>query len=113
MKTHYLHCQNPWFNLIRDGKKTVEGRKNLPKFRTWRPGDHLIFQHKNEQFSTRIVALRRYKNLSEYLNTEGFQRVLPGVESFDEAMHIYLQWSTEEEIAKYGFLAIEVELLNS
>lgn len=110
MKNHHLHCQNPWFSFIRDSQKTVEGRKNLPKFRTWRPDDHVIFQCNNEEFSTRIVALRSYKNLSDYLNAEGFQRVLPGVKRLDEAMRIYLQWSTEEEIAKCGFLAIEVTL---
>lgn len=113
MKKHHLHCQDPWFSFIRNGQKIVEGRKNLTKFKKWRPGDHLIFQCNNEEFSTRIVALRCYKSLSDYLDSEGFQRVLPGVRSLDEAMSIYLQWSTEEEIAKYGFLAIEVELLSS
>lgn len=111
MKKHHLYCQKPWFNLIRNGKKTVEGRKNLPKFLLWRPNDHLIFQLNDEQFLTRIIDLRRYNGLAEYLNAEGFHKVLPGVKSFDEAMHIYWQWSTKEEIAKYGFLAIEVELL--
>lgn len=111
MKTHHLHCQNPWFRLIRDGKKIVEGRKNLPKFNSWHIGDYLVFQCSQEQFLTRIVDLRRYKNLREYLNAEGFENVLPGIKSFDEAVDIYLQWSTQEEIAKFGFLAIEVALI--
>lgn len=110
MKPHYLHCQNPWFSLIRDGKKTVEGRKNLPKFNFWQKGDYLIFQCGHEEFLTRIVDIRQYKTLQEYLKTEGFQRVLPGVQSFDEAIRIYQQWSTQAEIDKFGFLAIEIEL---
>lgn len=111
MKTHYLHCQNPWFNFIRDGKKIVEGRKNLPKFKSWCKDDYLIFRCGHAEFLTRIVELRRYKNLEEYLNFEGFERVLPGIQSFDEALSIYLQWSTKKEIAKFGFLAIEVKLI--
>lgn len=112
MRKHNLHCQNPWFSFIRDGKKIVEGRKNLPKFRLWQPGDHVIFQCGSEQFLTKIIAMRRYNDLLDYLNTEGVENVLPGVKSLKEAMDIYLQWSTKEEIAKIGFLAIEVQLLN-
>lgn len=111
MKIHRLHCQDPWFSLIESGKKCVEGRKNLPKFCNWKPGDIVIFYLGTKDFKTRIRAIRQYYSLEDYLTTETLERVLPGVKTLEEGIQIYLQWSTLEEIGRFGFLAIEVERL--
>ena len=111
MKHHRLHCQDPWFTLIKEGRKPIEGRKNLPKFKDWRPGDRLMFELEGQSFETEIIALRRYKTLEDYLSTETLGRTLPGVETMTEGIAIYLQWSSRVEIERYGFLAIEVKLL--
>lgn len=110
MKTHRLHCQDPWFTLIRTGKKPVEGRKDLPKFQSWSIGDLLIFDLDHQSFRTRIVGLNRYKTLEDYLRTETLERTLPGVKTIEEGILTYLKWSSREEIEKFGFLAIEIEL---
>jgi len=112
-KTHELHCQDPWFTLIRNGKKIVEGRKNLAKFKSWAPGDIIIFKFKHNFFKAQITAMRRYKSLEEYLDCEGISKVLPGINTKEEAIKIYLQWSSLEEIKKYGFLAIEIRLIKN
>lgn len=111
MNTHKLHCQDPWFSLIAEGKKSVEGRKNLASFRSWQPGDTLVFYCGERSFKTRIMALRRYDSLEDYLITETLERVLPGVKTISEGIATYLQWSTLQEIKALGFLAIEIELL--
>lgn len=110
MKIHRLHCQDPWFSLIRSGKKLIEGRKDLPTFKDWQPGDTIIFYLGNRSFKRKIAALRRYKSLEGYLQSETLERTLPGVSSIAEGVDIYLQWSTKEEIERMGFLAIEVSL---
>ena len=47
---HYLSIQNPsdcpTFTYIKNGIKTVEGRKNSCKYRSYHPGDTLIFTYK-------------------------------------------------------------------
>lgn len=108
MKTHRLHCQDPWFSFIENGQKKVEGRKNLPKYRNWSAGDIIVFYLGTREFKAVIRAIRHYKNLEEYLLKEGIERVLPGIDSLKKAMAIYMQWSSQEEIEKNGFLAIEV-----
>lgn len=110
MKTHHLHCQDPWFTLIKEGKKPIEGRKNLPQFKKWLPGDILIFYLNNQSFQTQITAFRHYKTIESYLQHETLQRALPGIQTMEEGIRIYYQWSTEAEIKKYGFLAIEVKV---
>ena len=91
MKTHRLHCQDPWFTLIRTGKKPVEGRKNLPKFQNWSVGDLLIFDLDRQSFKTRIVGLRRYKTLEDYLCTETLQRTLPDIKTIEDGVSTYIQ----------------------
>ena len=112
-KTHRLHCQDPWYSLIKSGKKTVEGRKNLPKYASWRPGDTLVFELHGDEFETCIVAIRHYKSLEDYLKAETVERVLPRISETSDAIKVYLQWSTREEIQQLGFLAIEVQLPES
>lgn len=111
MKTHRLHCQDPWFTFIENGRKRVEGRKNLPKYQSWSPGDVIVFYLEAREFNTVIKDMRHYKNLKDYLLTEGIDKVLPGINSLQDAMAVYLQWSTPKEIERDGFLAIEIELL--
>ncbi len=112
MQIHELHCQEPWFSFIQSGKKIVEGRKNLPKFAQWKPGDILDFYCDGKSFRTRIIDMRRYKTLEYYLTTETLECVMPGVKTLEEGVAVYLQWSTRIEIEKYGFLAIEIQVLN-
>lgn len=112
MKTHRLHCQDPWFTFIKNGIKSVEGRKNLPTFLSWQPKDKVVFFLGNNQFNTEIVALRRYNSLEDYLTNEKVEKVLPGITSLSEAIRIYLQWSSKEEIEQLGFLAIEVRRMS-
>lgn len=108
MNTHYLHCEDPWFSLIERGTKTVEGRKNLAKFKSYKPNDVLIFQLRDRQFTTKIIALRRYKTLEAYLKEETLARTLSGIRSIEDGVKIYHRWSTVEQINDVGFLAIEV-----
>jgi ASC-1-like (ASCH) protein len=109
-QSHRLHCQDPWFTLIQSGKKSVEGRKNHPKYRNFRIGDSVIFHLGDEEFETRIVALRLYGSIEDYLMGETISRVLPGVHSISEGVDVYLQWNTREEVKRLGFIAIEISV---
>lgn len=107
---HRLHCEDPWFTLIKNGVKPVEGRKNSPKYATWKTGDKLVFALGEQEFVTTITKISKYKTLEDYLEGETLARALPGVLTLEEGVNIYLQWSTREEIEENGFLGIEVSL---
>lgn len=107
----HIHCQEPWFSKIKAGLKTVEGRKYNAKYANLKSGDLLEFYCGDQHFLTEVIAVRNYKTLEEYLQTEDMQNILPGVGSFEEALAIYLQYSSREELAKAGgFLGIQVRL---
>jgi ASC-1-like (ASCH) protein len=54
----------------------------------------------------------KYPSLERYLLDVGIENAVPGTATLEDAMKIYYQWSTEEEIQKYGFLGIFIKLID-
>jgi ASC-1-like (ASCH) protein len=111
MATHYIDCSEPWFSLVKEGKKPVEGRKNSETWSELKVGDTLIFRCKEKTFPTTITGINLYTGedpLKEFLETETLSRALPGKKTLEEGAAVYLQWSKLDEIKKMGFLGIQV-----
>lgn len=106
-----IHCEDPWFSLIRDGIKPVEGRKGSPSHKKIKVGDFLNFTNGMEGFVAEVTEIRAYSTLEEYLNDVTVEKALPGVKTMEEALKIYRQWSTDEQIKAYGFLGIFIHPL--
>jgi ASC-1-like (ASCH) protein len=109
MIVHHIHCQEPWFSLIRQGKKPVEGRKNTHSYRAIKPGDRINFMNGEENFLAEVLEIRNYPGLDEYFQDVSLEKALPGVASIEEGKEIYYEWSTEEKIREFGFLGIFVK----
>lgn len=109
--SHTLHCQDPWFSLMKNGKKLVEGRKNSAKNSQIKAGDTIVFYFHNEQFLTQVTEVRKYVSLEAYLHDVTVEKALPGIPTFEEAVHTYLQWNSQEEIEELGFLGIFIKVL--
>jgi ASC-1-like (ASCH) protein len=105
-----LHCSEPWFSFIQKGQKRVEGRKNSAKYHSIKPGDQIRFFNGDASFLVIVTEIRSYQTLEAYLQDVGIENALPGIKSLEEAVKVYLQWSTKEEICRLGFLGIFVEL---
>lgn len=116
-----IEVSSPWFELIRDGKKPVEGRKGTPRWLRIRPGMSglIINPETREWFSVTCTDVNSYRDIKTYLICEGIERVLPGLldetqGSYEEAIEcgvqIYSQWWTPAEVEKYGVLAIQIAL---
>jgi ASC-1-like (ASCH) protein len=109
MAKHRMSCQDPWFSLIRAGKKLVEGRRNSPGWQKLKVGDDLELFCNKEAFTVKICRIDRFPTLEAYLEGVGLENALPGVASMEEAKKIYLHWSTEAQIKRWGFLGIWIE----
>lgn len=106
-----LICDEPWFSFIRKGIKPVEGRKNSPKYQKIQIDDFIDFSNGIEQFRAIVTEIRSYASLEDYLDDVTVQKALPTVSSLEDAVKIYLQWNTPEEIQTYGFLGIFIKLV--
>lgn len=109
--TIQLICDEPWFSFIRQGIKPVEGRKNSPKYQNIQPGDLIEFTNGKENFLSLVIEVRGYTSLEDYLRDVTVSKALPNILSFEEAIKIYHQWSTPDEIRKHGFLGIFIKPL--
>ena len=128
-----IEISEPYFSFIKNGTKKVEGRKISPKWKNLKIGNKMLitcntFKTNNnkivESFQPKIPFFVKIKNiryyhpscgiqdpLTEYLIKEGLDKVLPGIKTLSDGRNIYLQWSTLEEINKYGMMAIEIEYI--
>lgn len=121
MATHYLSILNPkecpTYTYIKQGIKTVEGRKYSEKYQKYKRGDTLIFTFKKEKLKTKITYIHRYKTVEDYLRRETLKKALPCVDTIKKGVEIYNLWTSEEEREKlrkkfgYGFMGIGIELI--
>lgn len=111
MSTYNIHCDDPWFTMIRQGVKPVEGRKGTHTYKKIKAGDRINFSNGKESFLADVTEVRSYASIEEYLQDVTVEKALPGVKTVQEALDIYFQWSTEEKIRQYGFLGIFVKPL--
>jgi ASC-1-like (ASCH) protein len=110
MVLYTKNLSEPWFTLIRDEVKTCEGRLKKGDFLEMKPGDHIRFQQANNLSLIRITSLKHYPTFYRYLQMEGLQSCLPGVDSLQEGVNIYRQFYTQEEESIYGVVAIRFVL---
>lgn len=81
------------------------------KFKNWL-GNVVYFFNSRRKIPVRVVSIRHYENLYQYLDAEGYDKVLPGIKSYQEAVDMYHQFYPDDLIKKAGgMLAIEIELV--
>lgn len=105
---HTLRVQSPWFEAIRDGVKTVEGRLATEKFAAITKGDVVVVERGSETCIVAVVATRRYRTFRDMLEHEGLRNVLPSVQNVSAGVSVYREFYSRFKEGKYGVVAIEV-----
>lgn len=107
-----LPVRDPWLYYIQTGIKTVEGRTgNKHKFDNWL-GKTVIFFNKLRKIPVQVTHINHYKNLHDYLDVEGYQKCLPEIGSYENAVNEYHKFYSDEQIEKAGgMLAIHIKLI--
>lgn len=99
-----------YFNLIRNGRKTVEGRINSHPFNHWEVGQTVEFFCGQDAARCQIVAITAYPSFRAMLEGEGVQACLPNVRSVDAGAEIYRRIPRYEEKAqRHGVLGIKLK----
>lgn len=106
-----LHCQQPYFDYLKSGVKTIEGRKNSPKYQALKIGDIIEFYCDNDSFFAEITEIVKYKDLKTYLENNDLSNILPNAKNIDEGEKIYRSFA--DDIDNYEFLAIHIKKLQS
>jgi ASC-1-like (ASCH) protein len=106
-----VSINQPYFDLIRKGLKTIEGRLRKGIFASFKKGDVVEWVYKDSVVRTKITNVYKYPSFKTMLKMEGLKHVLPGVNSLTDGVGVYRQWYSEDDEKKYGVVAIEVRVL--
>lgn len=107
-----LSIRDPWLFYIQKGIKTVEGRRGGPtKYNDWL-NKTVSFYNDKRKIPVKVIAVRHYLTLDDFLDAEGWEKVMPGIESRKEVKRLYNEFYTDESIKEAGgMVAIQVELV--
>ena len=103
-----VRIKEPWFSLIKNGKKKIEGRLNKGIFSKLKLQDEIIFENDKKLNNMYVCYLHYYKNYYDLLKMEGVEEVLPNIKSIEKGVDLYHKYYKEEDINKYGVVAIGV-----
>ena len=111
---HDVSVQDPWFTLIREGLKTVEGRLNKGRFATIQKGDLVRWYvaGTNKSCVTKITDIVHYKTFETMLTTEKIMQVLPGLPDVACGVKVYRQFYKKEKERQHGVLAIQLKVIH-
>jgi ASC-1-like (ASCH) protein len=115
MPDYIEHLSEPWFSLMNLGLKTVEGRKNKGKWKDMKIGEIIEWYNSDfleRKFTTRVIGKSTYSTFREYLENEGLDRCLPGINpdyGMEHALSVYYKYFTKEDEVEYGVVAIRLE----
>jgi ASC-1-like (ASCH) protein len=104
MRSKTLWVKEQYLKQIVSGKKTVEVRVAYTNLSGLVPGDVLRL---NDQFTYRIVGIRRYPDFAALLANENPEAIAPGLNSHQLLEALHALYPPEKEAL--GVLAFELQ----
>tara|TARA_A100001015_G_C14854802_1_gene657923 strand:- start:466 stop:885 length:420 start_codon:yes stop_codon:yes gene_type:complete len=118
--------QEPWFSLIKNGKKTVEGRLNKGDFSKMKKGDIVTWVNnikvtKNgktktlrKEVKTKITGVADYSSFYQMIKTERLKNTLPVPElkTIQQGVdNVYYKFYKPKDEKEKGVKAIRVQVI--
>ena len=112
-QTIIKHLSEPWFTLIKLGVKESEGRVYMGIWKTVKKDDKIIFTNNDNgvlrMINVTVKEVIRYPSFHDYLQNEGLQKCLPGMENMNVGVSVYRQYYTVEEEDQNGVVGIRLK----
>ena len=87
------HLSEPWFSLVRDGKKTVEGRLDQGEWSRLKTGSTIEWYNSDsgikKTIQTRVVGILCYLSFESLIKSEGLNNILPSISTIEEGIKVY------------------------
>ena len=110
-----MKLSQPWFNLVRSGRKSVEGRVNDEKRQSMKVGDVIIFknsENSKKSFKVKIIERTEHENFENALRQGRLKNMLPGIRTYKEGVQIYENIPGYKNGAnKYGVVNLVIKLI--
>lgn len=100
-----------YFEAIKRGSKTVEGRLDTGPFARWAEGQTIEFFNQDQSVQCTITKITKYSSFQAMLEEVGYNKCLPEVRSLEAAVEIYrnIPGYAQKE-SRFGVLAIHIQL---
>jgi|AntAceMinimDraft_16_1070373.scaffolds.fasta_scaffold350865_2 ASC-1-like (ASCH) protein len=109
MEKHILKIREAdkiFFDVIEDGRKTIETRAATPQYRKIERGDVLVFRCGEQTIEKKVKGVYLFENIDELLNRFDLDDVMPHISSRGEAKKAWMSFpGYQEKISKYGLIA--------
>ena len=105
-----------YFDAIKCGIKTVEGRINNPKYQNLTLGMDILFflENTKETILCTITGLAKYLTFKDMLQAEKIENMLPGIQTIEEGIRLYESFGDyKKEVEIYGAVAIKIAVKDS
>ena len=110
-----MTIREPWFSLIENGQKQVEGRLFRGIVEEFRVNDTIHFinkmNNKEKKVSATITKLTKYPNFRDLLFHEKLYKVLPGYPDIKCGNVLFEKIYNFNQIREFGALAIEIKVI--
>ena len=109
-----LRLDEDIFEIVKNGTKRVEVRLNDKKRELMKIGNTLTFYKRpllEEKINTKIIGLKKFNNINDLLNKYEMKEIYVDGFSKEEFIELLSRFYREEEQERYGFVAIEFEVL--
>lgn len=105
--------ESPWYDWIHAGVKRYEGRLWKDDWASLEVNDIIVFVcPAKRELTCRVLSTTRFESFGSAFDKFGSALVpIVGVNTAD-VVQIYGQYYKDEDVSKYGVIAIEVEPLN-
>lgn len=108
MKKHTLRIRQVdkfVFDSIKDGRKTIETRAAIDRYREIKKGDVLVFVCGEEKLEKEIKKVAYFKSIDEMLKAVDFKKIMPFVDSIEKMKQVYYSFpGYREKIKKLGLM---------
>jgi ASC-1-like (ASCH) protein len=113
------HLSQPWFQLVKTGRKSHEGRINNGFWGNLKVGDQFVFfndDSSHDEFCVEVEERLEFLTFENAINEIGLENVLPSC--FDEGMSVkesvesvYYKYFKREEEASCGIVMLKFKIM--
>jgi ASC-1-like (ASCH) protein len=99
-----------FFELIKNGQKTIETRAATKKFQKIKPGDILIFKCGKDRLEKEVAKVHFFKTIEDLVKSLDLKKIMPQVKSENEAKQVWYSFpGYQEKIKNHGLAAFELK----
>jgi ASC-1-like (ASCH) protein len=114
MKKHILKIRQVdkvFFEVIKEGRKTIESRAAIDRYRKIKEGDVLVFVCGSEKLEKKVKKVEYYKTIEEMTKVINFKKVMPFVDSIEEMKKVYFSFPDyKQKIDKFGLVVFKLKV---